>query len=90
MDVSRGTVIIDACAYWQRNLGCVNNNVAHEVFHRHRHSIYEAIRKMLLKETMITHRCPVKDSYPQGVSVWTDTDRIEWQASRMAPRILMP
>lgn len=33
LHVRRGTILIDACTFWERNLGCVNNTIAHEVYH---------------------------------------------------------
>jgi hypothetical protein len=42
VDVQRGTIIIDAYTFWMRNIGCVNNTIAHEAFHWHRHRIYAA------------------------------------------------
>lgn len=49
-DVPKGTILIDAYTYWQRNSGCVNNTIAHEVYHWHRHRLYATIKSILRNE----------------------------------------
>lgn len=90
LDVCRGTILIDAYTFWERNLGCVKNTIAHEVFHWYRHRMYAAIKQILRKEKLIACRCPTKEAYPSSDEVWTDEQRMEWQANSIAPRILMP
>lgn len=90
MDVNRGTILIDAYTFWERNKGCANNTLAHEVYHWHRHRLYAAIKQILRNEKFIAHRCPSNMSYPSEYEEWTDEQRMEWQANNMAPRILMP
>lgn len=90
LDVKRGTVIIDAYTYWERNIGCVNNTIAHEVFHWYKHRLYAAVKQLLRKEKLIACRCPVEEVYPDKEDEWTDEQRMEWQANSIAPRILMP
>jgi hypothetical protein len=46
VEVERGTILIDAYTFWERNIGCVNNTIAHEAFHWHRHRIYAAIKSI--------------------------------------------
>lgn len=89
-EVPRGTILIDAYTYWQRNSGCVNNTIAHEVYHWHRHRLYAAIKHILRNEKFIACRCPAEMSYPDKKEEWTDEQRMEWQANNLAPRILMP
>lgn len=89
-EVPRGTILIDAYTYWQRNIGCVNNTIAHEVYHWHRHRLYAAIKHILRNEKFIACRCPADMSYPDDKDEWTDEQRMEWQANNLAPRILMP
>ena len=90
MEVSRGTILIDAYTYMDRNIGAVNNTLAHEVYHWHRHRLYAAIKQILRDEKFIAHRCPVNMVYPKENEEWTDEQRMEWQANSLAPRILMP
>ena len=89
-DVPRGTILIDAYTYWQRNSGCVNNTIAHEVYHWYRHRLYAAIKSILRNEKFIACRCPADMVYPNDNEEWTDEQRMEWQANNLAPRILMP
>lgn len=94
IDVGRGTIIIDAMTYWERNLGCVNNTIAHEAFHWHRHRVYAAVKSILRGEKFIATRCLTKSTKPyrseEDKTPWTDEERMEWQANHVAPRILMP
>lgn len=90
LEVERGTILIDAFTYWERNVGCVNNTIAHEAFHWHRHRIYAAVKSILRGEKLIACRCPTKSYIEKDPSVWTDEKRMEVQASHIAPRILMP
>lgn len=89
-EVPRGTILIDAYTYWQRNSGCVNNTIAHEVYHWHRHRLYAAIKHILKNEKFIACCCPAEMVYPGEKEEWTDEQRMEWQANNLAPRILMP
>lgn len=89
LEVERGTILIDPYTYINRNFGCVNNTLAHEAFHWHRHRLYAAIKTMVRKENIIAHRCPAHIKYVKG-KPWTDEERMEWQANKIAPRILMP
>ena len=90
VEVSRGTILIDAYTYMDRNIGAVNNTLAHEVYHWHRHRLYAAIKQILKNEKFIAHRCPVNMTYPKANEEWSDEQRMEWQANNLAPRILMP
>jgi transcriptional regulator with XRE-family HTH domain len=88
--VRRGTILIDAYTFWERNLGCVNNTIAHEIYHWYKHRMYAAIRDILHNEKTIACRCPSVVMYPGENEEWTDEQRMEWQANSVAPRILMP
>lgn len=90
IDVQRGTILIDAFTFWERNLGCVKNTIAHEVFHWYKHRMYAAIKHILYGEDFVACRCPSNMVYPEKYDEWTDVQRMEWQANNMAPRILMP
>ncbi len=90
VEVSRGTILIDAYTFWERNLGCVNNTIAHEVFHWYKHRMYAAIKHILRKERFVACRCPSNAVYPEKDMPWTDEQCMEWQANSLAPRILMP
>ncbi len=90
IDVHRGTILIDVNTFWERNLGCVNNTIAHEIFHWYKHRIYAAVKQILRNERTIACRCPSRNIYPNENAKWTDEQIMEWQANAVAPRILMP
>lgn len=90
IDVTRGTILIDAYTFWERNLGCVKNTIAHEVYHWYKHRMYAAIKHILYGKDYVACRCPSNMVYPKEKDPWTDEQRMEWQANSMAPRILMP
>ncbi len=90
LEVKRGTILIDAYTFWERNLGCVKNTIAHEVYHWYKHRMYAAIRYILYGKDYVACRCPSNMVYPGKDNEWTDEQRMEWQANSMAPRILMP
>lgn len=90
IDVRRGTILVDAYTFWERNLGCVKNTIAHEVYHWYKHRMYAAIKHILYGKDFVACRCPSIMAYPDKDEEWTDIQRMEWQANNMAPRILMP
>ena len=90
IDVKRGTILVDAYTFWERNLGCVKNTIAHEVYHWYKHRLYAAIKHVLYGQDFVACRCPSNMAYPQKDDEWSDIQRMEWQANNMAPRILMP
>lgn len=90
IEVKRGTILIDAYTYWERNLGCVNNTIAHEAFHWYKHRMYASIKHILKGEKVIACRCPSNITYPEQDTEWSNEQIMEWQANSMAPRILMP
>lgn len=90
VQVKAGTVFIDPDTFWQRNAGCVNNTLAHEIVHWHKHRWYPALCKLLNEKLEIACRCPTNMSYPKTSLEWTNLQSIEWQANKLAPRILMP
>jgi len=87
--VNRGTILIDACTPFLRSIGCVKYTLAHEAYHWFRHRVYAAIRALLHGEPAIAYRCTTvaanATNTPQQELHW-----IEWQANKIAPRILMP
>lgn len=90
IDVKRGTILVDAYTFWERNLGCVKNTIAHEVYHWYKHRMYAAIKHVLYGQDFVACRCLSNMAYPQKDEEWSDIQRMEWQANNMAPRILMP
>ncbi len=82
------TIVVDPKAFFLRNIGSVNNTIIHECVHWDRHrKVFELERFYNSEATQI--KCMViggvKDS-----KAHTATDRMEWQANSLAPRIQMP
>lgn len=90
IQVKAGTIFVDPDTFWQRNAGCVNNTIAHEIVHWHKHRWYPVLCKLLDKKLEMAHRCPAKITRPDKNAEWTNVQSMEWQANKLAPRILMP
>lgn len=84
--VDRPSVFIDAGI---TSDGHKRNTLAHECFHWYKHRLYFAYKRSHENSTEFAIRCDqrlvVNDS-----NTWTDVERMEWQARKMAPKILMP
>ena len=84
---SSGTVLFDTSVLYSNSLGSINYTLAHEAYHWFRHRMYAAICTLLNGDTCIACR----DSKIMPLNgKWTSEHRIEWQAEKVAPRILMP
>jgi len=93
VSVKRGTILIDAMTYWERNIGCLNNTIAHEAVHWFLHRVYAFVQCILSGGEAVAYRCPAKPAEYYGSEAsakWSDEERMEWQANGIAPRILMP
>ena len=88
--IKGGTMIIDPDTFFQRNIGCLNNTIAHECFHWHRHRNYHFMQNILDGKQSVACRCPVEAKDERFNEKWTDKDWMEWQASGIAPKILLP
>lgn len=91
IEVERGTIFIDPQTYFFRNVGCVNNTIAHESVHWEKHRIFATIKGLLNDIPTVAHRCPataygniIKDKFTED-EAW-----LEIQANAIAPKILMP
>ena len=95
VDLNKGTIIIDKKTFFWGNIGCVNNTIAHELYHWHRHRLYAVISNMTKEnkvKVIAACRCPrdpKKGMMLANLKI-TDNDWMEWQANSVAPRILMP
>ena len=90
MVVRRGTVFIDPDTYWERTLGCFTNTVSHECLHWYKHRNYHFAQSVDKLGMAIACRCPTKQKDESTQEQWDDEDWMEWQATGIAPRILMP
>ena len=85
-----GTMIIDPDTVAKRNVGCMNNTIAHEAFHWHKHRDYHIAVSVVDSKMATKFRCPVNEYDEFNKANWSDEDWMEWQARGIAPRILMP
>ena len=88
--VKRGTVLLDNLHWIGDVHGRTRNTMAHEAYHWFRHRVYAAVRTELGNKPITAHRCPEKVNYVNREGSYPEEDRLEWQASHIAPRILMP
>lgn len=87
VEVREGMVFIDRDVC---HTGRENNTLAHECVHWYKHRpyfIHQSKKEGLLA---IAFRCPVKSIQDNKSNSWSDAEWMEWQASGIAPRILMP
>jgi len=90
-EVAAGTMLIDPRTKFDRNIGCYNNTVAHELFHWYRHRDYFQSLGNSDGQAIIATRCTLQQIEGEISEQRTsDIDWIEWQATSIAPRILMP
>jgi hypothetical protein len=88
--VDSGTMIIDPDTFFERNLGCINNTIAHECFHWHRHRNYHFMQNILYSKQSVACRCSADAKDDKSSKTWSDEDWMEWQANGIAPHILLP
>jgi hypothetical protein len=88
--VNAGTMIIDPDTGYKRNIGSKRNTIAHECFHWTRHRFYYIEAEKLDEKKTFAYRCPVILKSDSTQRLWSDEDWMEWQATNIAPRILMP
>jgi Zn-dependent peptidase ImmA (M78 family) len=96
LDIVRGTVLIDPGVLWERNIGCENFTIAHEVVHWDKHRLYADIKHLLYGKKFTAHRCPKPrrswwySDEERRNEKWTPEQWLEWQADSIASRILIP
>jgi len=88
--VRAGTMIIDPDTLLKRNLGSVNNTIAHESVHWVKHRNYHILQSVLDGRSAVAFRCPADPRGEAFKDEWTDDEWMEWHANGIAPRILMP
>ena len=84
----KGSILVDKDVVFKRNVGSFNNTVIHECVHWELHKIYHEVR-MLVDTAYSTISSRTEENLADS-SMWSSLDWMEWQASGIAPRILMP
>ena len=87
--VEENTILVDPDIYFMRSLGCKNNTVVHECVHWDKHKKFFELQKLFNPEAAAI-RCQVSETNKRKDKDRTDYEWMEWQASALAPRILMP
>ena len=85
-----GTMIIDPDTLAKRNIGCLNNTIAHEIVHWWKHRDYHILQAVLDKRASKVYKCPTATLDEEKQGNWTDEMWMEWHAINIAPRILIP
>lgn len=88
INVKRGTMLIDPDTLFERNIGCLNNTIAHECVHWYKHRNYHMYSKGAGIDYVYQNYSDNFDESNQRK--WSDNDWMEWQATGIAPKILMP
>lgn len=88
--VKRGTMLIDPDTLLERNIGCLNNTIAHECVHWFKHRNYHMLCKGRGITTTSSYNYPPRQLDDSRQTEWSDDDWMEWQANGIAPKILMP
>ena len=81
-------MLIDPDTLFERNIGCLNNTIAHECVHWYKHRNYHMYSKGAgIDYVYQNYNYNFDESNQQK---WSDNDWMEWQATGIAPKILMP
>ncbi len=72
------------------NEGRINNTIAHECFHWYKHRKYFIFERAHNNGAQFGIKCDARTISGSDYKNWSDMERMEWQARKMAPRILMP
>ena len=86
-DLEGPTVLIDADVI---NEGFVNMLLAHEAFHWYKHRQYFVYQNTHDLGNEFAFRCDKKYSAMDNGDNWSDEQKMEWQARKIAPIILLP
>ncbi len=87
--VESGTIVYDPDVFFFQNIGNISNTIVHEcvhwVFHRKAYVFAKKMNSLNLSHISCGIVGGTKDSFPKDIR-----DRMEWQANKLTPRILMP
>ena len=87
--IKAGTVLIDPRIINERGQGAFNNTLMHECIHWHKHRLAFELER--LYDSDLSKISTVNlDNGIGSSTVKTSIDWMEWQASTLAPKILMP
>ena len=88
IDVEPGTILVDPKVFFMRTMGSVNNTIVHECVHWNLHKNFFELAKLYNDEkTCLSCKVARDERQENG---WNPVEWMEWQANRLAPRIMMP
>ena len=86
--VKAASILVDAGI---TNIGRRRNVIAHECFHWHKHRLFFVYKAKNEKAKEIAFRCDKSCIQGQATNdAWGPEEKMEWQANKIAPKILMP
>ena len=85
----RGQIFIDPDTYRFRNIGCIRNTIAHELFHWARHRLYATIKRLFDMPHFKSTRCRTYGIIRRE-GEHSDEEWMEIHANAISPRIIMP
>jgi len=88
--VRAGTIVIDPLLIKERNQGCYNHTLAHEVFHWWKHKDYHIFHSTRDRKKSESGASNFKQLSFSETELDSDTRWMEFQADSFAARVLMP
>lgn len=89
-NIEEGTILVSPNAVFMRNIGSKNNTIIHECVHWDKHYKFFELQKLINPE-LTSISCKVVEQYKKGKDeLSNELEWMEWQASAIAPKILIP
>lgn len=90
VEIDEGTILVSPDSFFMRNIGCTNNTIIHECVHWDKHYKFFELQKLINPE-LTSISCKVVEQYKKGKDeLSNELEWMEWQASAIAPKILIP
>ncbi|WP_233106295.1 restriction endonuclease subunit S [[Clostridium] innocuum] len=90
IDIDEGTILVSPEAFFMRNIGSMNNTIIHECVHWDKHYKFFELQKLINPE-LASISCKVVEQYKKSKDeLSSELEWMEWQASAIAPKILIP
>ncbi|WET88664.1 helix-turn-helix transcriptional regulator [Ligilactobacillus murinus] len=89
-EIEEGTILVSPDSFFMRNIGCTHNTIIHECVHWDKHYKFFELQKLINPE-LTSISCKVVEQYKKGKDeLSNELEWMEWQASAIAPKILIP
>lgn len=90
MEIDKGTILYMPLETEKSKAGSISNTIIHECVHWHMHYRYFELQKLLNPHFSCISCAEMEQYQMQGRDKAKERDWMEWQASVVAPRILIP